>query len=636
MLEALKKNESFSYKKLSAEEMAARGILGRLVGPCADFTIPTRNGRKYGESLWENVFSDEIVLEKINSKCLFGEFGHPADREEVDPDKIAIALTEVPKKNANGQLEACFDILDTPSGRILKTVCDYGAHIGISSRGSGDIIEEYGEEIVDPNTYYFECFDAVLLPAVKQARLNYMHESVDPKALKLRKALTEQLEKATEDDKKIMKETLKDLNIELDEEEVADWVDSEDQAIENEPEKRLVEEGEETFDDSELAMSDEEVAEINEPFEDNEPNGVDDEPEEEPEEESDGLLVKDIIAELSQYEDELPIEIKPIEINGIKYDVNLEFIHNDDSIEIGVICDPIEGSNEDKEEAEDLPVEEIEADELAVENSEEANNEEAEEEVESEEAEDSGDDEEILESLKDIIRQKELLENEIKSLKRAEAVRDAKVNKLEEELNKYKNGFIRMSEVASTKSKVEQELSTLKEQMTQKDSKIKKLEEQIKISNQLKEGLEIKKSKEVKKLNEELNMLKAEKEASEQELTLQIKQAGQKIQENMKLAKQYKNKCSAILNKYIESKATMLGVNPKEITNRLNESYTLADIDTVCEDLLSYNIKMNNLPFGVKRNTTRVAESKQPVKQAPKTDGGYEIDDSLLELAGLK
>ena len=584
MLEALKKNESFSYKKLSAEEMAARGILGRLVGPCADFTIPTRNGRKYGESLWENVFSDEIVLEKINSKCLFGEFGHPADREEVDPDRIAIALTEIPKKNANGQLEACFDILDTPSGRILKTVCDYGAHIGISSRGSGDIIEEYGEEIVDPNTYYFECFDAVLLPAVKQARLNYMHESVDTKALKLRKALTEQLEKATEDDKEIMKETLKNLNIELEEEEVADWVDPEDQAVENESEKRLVE------DDEELLDSEEDVEEIDESEVDESDDETEVEESEDSEEESkeEGFFVKDIIAELSQYEEELPIEIKPIEIDGITYDVNLEFIHSDDIIEIGVICDPVEGSNEDKEEAEDLPAEEIEADELAVENSEEANNEEAEEEVESEEAEDSGDDEEILESLKDIIRQKELLESEIKSLKRAEAVRDAKVNKLEEELNRYKNGFIRMSEVASTKSKVEQELSALQEQMTQKDSKIKKLEEQVKISNQLKEGLETKKSKEVKKLNEELNMLKAEKEASEQELTLQIKQASQKIQENMKLAKQYKNKCSAILNKYIESKATMLGVNPKEITNRLNESYTLADIDTICEDLLSY------------------------------------------------
>ena len=632
MLEALKNNEAFSYKKLSAEEMAARGILGRLVGPCADFTIPTRNGRKYGENLWENVFSDEIVLEKINSKCLFGEFGHPMDREEVDPDRIAIALTEVPKKNSKGQLEACFDILDTPSGRILKTVCDYGAHIGISSRGSGDIIEEYGEEIVDPNTYYFECFDAVLLPAVKQARLNYMHESVDHKALKLRKALTEQLEKATEDDKEIMKETLKNLNIELEEEEVADWVDPEDQAVENESEKRLVEE------DEELLDSDEDVEEIDESEVDESDDEIEVEESEDSEEESkeEGFFVKDIIAELSQYEEELPIEIKPIEIDGIKYDVNLEFIHSDDIIEIGVICDPVEGSNEDKEEAEDLPAEEIEADELAVENSEEANNEEAEEEVESEEAEDSGDDEEIIESLKDIIRQKELLESEIKSLKRAEAVRDAKVNKLEEELNRYKNGFIRMSEVVSEKSKVEQEVNVLKEQMTQKDSKIKKLEEQVKISNQLKEGLEIKKSKEVKKLTEELNMVKAEKEASEKELTLQITQAGEKIQESMKVAKQYKAKCAAILNKYIESKATMLGVKPKEITNRLNESYTLADIDKVCEDLLSYNIKMNNLPFGVKRNTTRVVESKQPVKQAPKTNGGYEIDDSLLELAGLK
>jgi hypothetical protein len=51
MLESLKPNESFTYKKLSADEMSARRILGRLVGPCADFTIPTRNGRKYNESL---------------------------------------------------------------------------------------------------------------------------------------------------------------------------------------------------------------------------------------------------------------------------------------------------------------------------------------------------------------------------------------------------------------------------------------------------------------------------------------------------------------------------------------------------------------------------------------------------------
>ncbi len=121
MLETLNKNESFEYQKLSPEEMKARGILGRLVGPCADFINPTRNGRSYGESLWENVFNDDIVKEKIANKCLYGELGHPADREEVDPEKIAISMPEAPKKNKDGNLIACFDILDTAIGRILKT-----------------------------------------------------------------------------------------------------------------------------------------------------------------------------------------------------------------------------------------------------------------------------------------------------------------------------------------------------------------------------------------------------------------------------------------------------------------------------------------------------------------------------------
>lgn len=217
MLESLKTNEPFTYNKLSAEEMKARGILGRLVGPCAEFTIPTRNGRKYNEELWDNVFEDEIVNEKIENKGLFGELGHPTDREEIDPEKIAIALNEKPKKNKNGQLIACFDILNTPSGKILKTLCDYGTTIGISSRGSGDVItNNLGEEIVDPTTYYFECFDAVILPAVKSARLEYMHESINENNLKLKKALTESYKEANIEDKKIMKKTLEDINIKLD------------------------------------------------------------------------------------------------------------------------------------------------------------------------------------------------------------------------------------------------------------------------------------------------------------------------------------------------------------------------------------------------------------------------------------
>ena len=44
-------SEGVKYQRLTEEEKKSRGILGRLVGVCADFINPTRNGRKYSEQL---------------------------------------------------------------------------------------------------------------------------------------------------------------------------------------------------------------------------------------------------------------------------------------------------------------------------------------------------------------------------------------------------------------------------------------------------------------------------------------------------------------------------------------------------------------------------------------------------------
>jgi hypothetical protein len=208
--------EGIQYKKLTEEERKARGILGRLVGPCADFNKATRNGRKYTEKLWENVFANPIMQEKIKNRVCYGELGHPENRSEIDPEKIAVCLAEQPVKNKNGQLEAVFDILDTPNGRILKALCDYGSIVGVSSRGQGDIITDYeGNEEVDPETYECECWDVVLIPAVKEARMKYVNESVDTKIIKLKKALSEALSNATEAERAVMNETLDNLHIDL-------------------------------------------------------------------------------------------------------------------------------------------------------------------------------------------------------------------------------------------------------------------------------------------------------------------------------------------------------------------------------------------------------------------------------------
>lgn len=234
MLESFNTKSEMQYQRLTEEEKQKRGILGRLVGIIADFKNSTRNGRRYTEELWDKTFSDPIVKEKLENRCILGELGHPADRQETDIEKVAICLAEVPKKGNDGKVYGVFDILDTPNGRILKTLCDYGCNIGVSSRGGGDTYEDYnGEETVDPGTYEFECFDCVLLPAVKAARPAYVTESFDTHKKTLKAALVEELARSTEDEQKVMKNTLDELSIDYSE----DNDSVVEEIVENNPER---------------------------------------------------------------------------------------------------------------------------------------------------------------------------------------------------------------------------------------------------------------------------------------------------------------------------------------------------------------------------------------------------------------
>ena len=230
MLESFN-TDKFEYKRLSSEEQEKRGILGRLVGKIADTKNPTRNGRSYSKELWENVFNDPIMQEKIDNHLLLGELGHPEDREEIDISKAAVCMAERPKKGKDGFLYGVFDILNTPNGKLLKSLCDYGCNVAISSRGTGDVIyDDDGNEAVDPDTYVCETFDIVLVPGVQQARLQYVNEALDTKKRNktLRQRLTEDLDKASEEDKRIMEETLKDLNIDLGEDSEVNYIQKDD------------------------------------------------------------------------------------------------------------------------------------------------------------------------------------------------------------------------------------------------------------------------------------------------------------------------------------------------------------------------------------------------------------------------
>ena len=585
--------ETLKLQPLTEEEKARRHILGRWYGPIATCGESTRNGRRYNRELWERAMNDELFHEKIANKCLFLELGHPLDREETDMSKVCACIPELPKI-INDDLCACVDILDTPNGRILKTLCDYGFIPGVSSRGSGDVMPNND---VDPETFFLECFDVVAIPAVKKARLS-MCESLDKNSVNLKQALTESFNKASDEDKVIMKETLENLNIDIEEPEEKNTLTEDDIPWSQEEDDTLVEATEETADEEateEVEETEEEVLDETEvPEESEETSEEVDEilPEEDDEEEIVDLeTISDAVELLQEFEQELgsdiEVEFEPIEINGEEHEVDTVSTYVDEEqnvLVVGVNCKP----SEESEEADDN----IEA-ELEEESSEE-------EIDETEEAEDTADDdgdEEVIESLKEVIRQKEALETEISDLRKAKAVGDAKEHELQEKLNRYRQAFKQTSTEAAKVSNLEAKVKELAEQLTQSKNTIKTLTEKVNNARQLKENIEGSKANE-KRLNESISRLTEANKTLEAKLEGQTKQYTKKLQERTDLAKAYKARFIETLTKYVESKANMLGVQPSEITSRLNENYTLKDVDAVCDKILDTTVNFGRLPFG--------------------------------------
>ena len=515
---------------------------------------------------------------------------------------VCACIPEMPKI-VDGDLYAYVDILDTENGRLLKTLCDYGFVPGISSRGSGDIM---ANDEVDPETFFLETWDIVQLPAVKKARLAVC-ESLDTKGSKLKQALVESYNNSTEEEKKIMKETLDNLNIKVELQEGAEPIYTN---IDEVPEGDL----EEDLGDEVVAVEPVEEIPVEEP--------VAEPVEETPVEETPAALtVGAFIDEFKDYDKDLSLEWKPIIVNGEECAVNgIEFDAGEEGklvlrVDYNLPLEKEEDNKLPEDENPVVPIEVSSIEEPAVEA-----------EIAKEDAGDTGDDE-VIESLKDIVRQKDLLECKVKDLETKSTVSDAEVKKLQEELNKYKSAFTRVSELAAKSSDLERENKSLTEQLQTKDTEINDLQSKVKDNSSLTESVSAEAAK-AKALSEKLISVQTEADKTEKELNEQLAEYKQKLRSRTELAKTYKAKYQEVLEGYVATKADMLGVRPTDITSRLAENYSIADIDKVCENLLTESVGWGSLPFGgMQRSPARITESVK--KQIP--------DDlkDLYELAGV-
>lgn len=585
---------ALQLQPLTEEEKNARHILGRLYGPIASGKVETRNSRLYKQELWEKTIKDELFLEKIKNKSLFLELGHPIDREIIDMEKACACIPEVPKI-IDGELYAYVDILDTPNGRILKTLVDYGFVPGISSRGSGDV--SYNNE-VDPESFYLETWDIVPVPAVKTARLSVC-ESYSPKKKAMKKAITEALKNASEEERKIMKETLNNLDLNLAESgnKKDTYPGGTPKNVEDIP----------VFEDSKILTEEDEVEETEGEI----PS------EQELPEETEVNTVGEFIAELSELGEDKELVVNPITIEGVTYNVELALEELEDGkINLGVDCVPEMEDNEDIDEVETDEESDVAADE-EVELDDSENEESAIDDGESE----------VMESLKEMIRQKGLLEAELKKLKSEKAVGDTKVGNLKEELSRYKLAFERVSKVAATGKNAEKQVKNLQEQLTQQNQIIKKMK--LENNKALTENLDVK-AKQVNTLKEQLNLKQRVLKETEEKLNAQTNSYKQKLQESTKIANHYRTKCNETLQQYVNFRASMIGVKASEITSKLDETFSSRDVDAVCDKILTESVNISKLPINLEKGKS----TRQRVLIETNNREDDDLKD-LLELAGL-
>lgn len=142
--------------------------------------IRNRNQRVYPED--EIAKAVNQLNEQIQSgfTCL-GELNHP-DSLTINLDRVSHIITEMwmDGKNAIGKAK----ILNTPCGNIVKALIEGGARLGVSSRGSGEVV---GGSV---RNFQFITVDIVSQPSAPDAYPNVVMESLEnPKIMTLAEAV---------------------------------------------------------------------------------------------------------------------------------------------------------------------------------------------------------------------------------------------------------------------------------------------------------------------------------------------------------------------------------------------------------------------------------------------------------------
>ncbi len=137
------------------------------------------NGRIYGRNILEKEVENYKKL--VGDRRALGELDHPED-SVVNLKNVSHMVTSVwwDGDAVMGKVK----VLDTPSGKILRSLVESGVKLGISSRGLGSTRKEGGKTIVEDD-FQLICFDFVQEPSTPGAFMmsEGKKRTLDPKVI---------------------------------------------------------------------------------------------------------------------------------------------------------------------------------------------------------------------------------------------------------------------------------------------------------------------------------------------------------------------------------------------------------------------------------------------------------------------
>ena len=133
-----------------------------------------RNGRVYPFSILEREVL-RYTADLVEKKRALGELNHPQG-PTVNLDKVSHLITELYFKGNDCYGKA--KVLETPMGKIVKSLIDEGAQLGVSSRGMGSLKDIGGINEVQQD-FMLAAVDIVADPSAPSAFVNGIMEGAE-------------------------------------------------------------------------------------------------------------------------------------------------------------------------------------------------------------------------------------------------------------------------------------------------------------------------------------------------------------------------------------------------------------------------------------------------------------------------